>query len=250
MNKILVIDGIINSSSLVSIDHNNIIFNESGNYIIEYVNTRNVCISFYVENGANVNLQEISFDNDIVVNNNYIISSGTLTVNKFYSNKLVNENIIASLNSEGAIFNYNFSSVCLLQEKYNITINHNAKKSVSNINNRSVTLRNGKLDFIINSNVLKNMNDSVLNQTTRVVTFDDSEASISPNMFIDCNQVMAKHGSVIGTIDENIIFYLMSRGIDYNTSLKLYIKGFLFADSSVDFDIKNRIFKVIDMYWR
>ena len=66
MNKILVIDGIINSSSLVSIDHNNIIFNESGNYIIEYVNTRNVCISFYVENGANINLQEISFDNDIV----------------------------------------------------------------------------------------------------------------------------------------------------------------------------------------
>ena len=69
-------------------------------------------------------------------------------------------------------------------------------------------------------------------------------------MFIDCNDIIAKHGSVVGMIEDDILFYLMSRGIDYNSAIKLYIKGFLFSSEKADLDIRNKIFKIIDMYWR
>ena len=67
---------------------------------------------------------------------------------------------------------------------------------------------------------------------------------------IDSYDVVAKHGSVVGTVNEDIMFYLMSRGISYNDALKLVIKGYLFSNVINDLNIKARILKVIDMYWR
>ena len=43
---------------------------------------------------------------------------------------------------------------------------------------------------------------------------------------------------------------MMSRGISYNDSIKLYIKGLLLMNSKYDYDIRSKIFNVIDMYWR
>ena len=44
-------------------------------------------------------------------------------------------------------------------------------------------------------------------------------------MFISEEDVTAIHSSTIGSINEEDLFYLMSRGISYNDSVKLIIKG-------------------------
>ena len=77
------------------------------------------------------------------------------------------------------------------------TINHNGNETVSNINNRSIAMEGSKLDFVINSIVKKEYENSILNQNTRIVTLGESDAKISPNMFIDCDDIEARHGSVI-----------------------------------------------------
>ena len=149
-----------------------------------------------------------------------------------------------------ARIDYNFSNICLINENYLIDINHNASKTISNISNKSVAMDNSRLKFVINSNVSKKMSDSVLDQSTKIITFGDADASISPNMFIDTFDVVAKHGSVIGTVDDETMFYLMSRGITYNEALKLVIKGYLLSNINIDFNIRAKIIKIIDMYWR
>ena len=53
----------------------------------------------------------------------------------------------------------------------------------------------------------------------------ECDTKISPNMFIDLDDVIAKHGSAIGTFKDDQVFYLMSKGINYNDALKLLIKG-------------------------
>ena len=106
-----------------------------------------------------------------------------------------------------------------------------------------------KLDFVINSIVKKEYSGSVLDQNTRIVTIGDSDAKISPNMFIDCDDIEARHGSVVGTFKDELVFYLMSRGIEYNDCIKLLVKGFLFSNIDVDNKMRERILNVIDMYW-
>jgi len=47
-----------------------------------------------------------------------------------------------------------------------------------------------------------------------------------------------------------MVFYLMSRGIEYNDAIKLLIKGYLFSNINADSSLREKILNVIDMYWR
>jgi hypothetical protein len=49
----------------------------------------------------------------------------------------------------------------------------------------------------------------------------------NPELEIYADDVKCSHGSTSGNIDENSIFYLMSRGLSYEQSKKLLTNGFL-----------------------
>lgn len=251
MNKILVSrNKIITDSHSVDVDGNTIRFLQSGSYSLEYVDTEEIQMCISVDSGVEATLFESSFQDKIHVHNQYVIKSGTLHVNKFYNTSEVLEKIEINLCGEGAKIDYKFSNICTNLEDYEINIHHNAVGTVSNISNKSIAMDGSKLNFVINSRVAREYEKSILNQNTRIVTFGDSEAKILPNMFIDCEDVEARHGSVIGTFKDDMVFYLMSRGIEYNDAIKLLVKGYLFSNLSVDNEMREKVFNVIDMYWR
>lgn len=250
MNKILVSrDKIISDSSNVKIDGNIIKLLDSNKYSLEYMDINDINLCIEIDNGVKAILFESSFLDDIKVNNRYVINNGELRVNKFYDNNKVDENIDIDLYCEGKI-DYRFSNICKNEENYIININHNGKGTVSSINNKSIAMDSSKLNFVINSRVKKEYEKSVLDQNTRIVTFGESDSSISPNMFIDCDDVEARHGSIIGTFKDDMVFYLMSRGIEYNEAIKLLVKGYLFSNVDTDNVLREKILNVIEMYWR
>jgi hypothetical protein len=250
MNKIMVSrDKIISDSYNVKIDNNKISFLDNGIYFIEYIDINQIELIIEMWNLNDVTLYESSFLKDIVVNNRYVINNSKLRVNKFYNNDNVVEKIDIDLYSNGEI-DYRFSNICRNKESYEININHNGIGTVSNVNNKSIAMDGSNLDFVINSIVKKEYEKSVLNQNTRIVTFGLCDTKISPNMFIDCDDIEARHGSVIGTFKDEMVFYLMSRGIPYNDAIKLLIKGYLFSNIDAYMELRDKIFNVIDMYWR
>ena len=56
---------------------------------------------------------------------------------------------------------------------------------------------------------------------------DDVEFNAKPELEIYADDVKCSHGSTSGNIDENSIFYLMSRGLSHDQSKKLLTNGFL-----------------------
>ena len=78
----------------------------------------------------------------------------------------------------------------------------------------------------------------------------ECDTKIQPNMFIELDDVEARHGSVVGTFKNDQVFYLMSKGISYNNALKLLIKGYLLSKIEVSQDVRMRIMRIIDRYWR
>ena len=250
MNKIFVYsDIIISNSDKVKIKGNVIRLLDSDSYYLEYsgVSEINLCIEVF--DNVNATLFEYSCLEDVSVNNRYIINNSVLNVNKFYDNDEVIENINIDL-FDGAKINYKFSNICKHIESYEININHKGIGTVSNICNKSIALDGSKLNFIINSIVGKEYEKSILDQNTRIVTIGESDSSISPNMFIDCDDIEARHGSVIGTFKDDLVFYLMSRGIECNDAIKLLVKGYLFSNIDNDIYLREKILNVIDMYWR
>ena len=251
MNKIIVKNNIVNNyqDDTIKIEDNIIKIEKDSDYEIEYIDCDKVELIINIIN-SRVNIMESSFDNTLEIDNIYNINNGGVKINKFYTNEGVKEKIVVNLNKEKDYIYYNFSSITKGIEEYIMDINHNAKNTLSNISNKLVALKNSKINFTIISNVYKECNGSILEQNTRIVTMDKCDTKIQPNMFIDLDDVEARHGSVIGTFKDDQIFYLMSKGISYNDTLKLLIKGYLLGNVMVNFDVRKKIIDIIDMYWR
>ena len=75
----------------------------------------------------------------------------------------------------------------------------------------------------------------------------DSEFNAKPELEIYADDVKCSHGSASGSLDEDSIFYLMSRGLNYNQARELLINGFLLdvVEKITDSEIKNLIKNMI-----
>ena len=60
-----------------------------------------------------------------------------------------------------------------------------------------------------------------------VLLNEQAEFNAKPELEIYADDVKCSHGSASGSLDENSIFYLMSRGLDQKTAKELLINGFL-----------------------
>ena len=77
---------------------------------------------------------------------------------------------------------------------------------------------------------------------------DSSEFNAKPELEIYADDVKCSHGSTSGSMNEDSIYYLMTRGITRKNAMELLTKAFLFevADSIKDLEIKKFIEKNLD----
>ena len=75
----------------------------------------------------------------------------------------------------------------------------------------------------------------------------DSEFNAKPELEIYADDVKCSHGSASGSLNEDSIFYLMSRGLNYNQARELLINGFLLdvVEKITDSEIRNLIKNMI-----
>ena len=122
------------------------------------------------------------------------------------------------------------------------TKSHQLIKSV--LNNNSKGVYQGKI--FVNSKAQKTdgyqlSKALLLNQNT--------EFDAKPELEIYADDVKCSHGSTSGNLDEETIFYLMSRGLNYQQSRKLLINGFLLdvVEKITDLEIKDLIKNIMEI---
>ena len=87
-------------------------------------------------------------------------------------------------------------------------------------------------------------------QLSKAILLDEkTEFNAKPELEIYADDVKCSHGSASGSLDDNSIFYLMSRGLNYNEAKELLINGFLLdvVDKITDPEIKNLIKNTIGL---
>lgn len=248
MNKIIVDNNklVDYKDSNIEIVANKIKFISNGEYTLEVINSNLLALDIEVLDNIDIRLFIYSFNNCLVVNNHYIVGKNSnLIINKFYYNKDARENVVVDLNGEGSSINYNFSSISRGIEEYHIIVNHNHHRVSSMISNKCVGIDNSSIKLVIDSVLDKGNLGCVMDQNSRILSLGDMEACIIPNMFIDEDSVNARHGSVIGRISEEDIFYLLSRGISEAEAINLVVKGLIISNLDLDMELRARIFECI-----
>ena len=232
------------SLKIINLSNENSINSFSNNSQNIYLSD-NAILKFYSLNHKNNTNMSYSFSN-IDLNKNshceyFILSAGA----KFLKNE-----INCSLNKDhGSIF---INGIIDLENdnhhEIKTTVNHNEENCKSYqlikcvLNDNSKGIYQGKI--FVDSKAQKT--DGY--QLSRALLLnEDTEFNAKPELEIYADDVKCSHGSTSGNIDENSIFYLMSRGLTYKQSKQLLINGYVaeVVEKITDNDIKDFVKKLL-----
>ncbi len=139
------------------------------------------------------------------------------------------ENLNINLNGYKANAKVDYLSVIKEDNAtFNTTINHNYKETYSNVYNVGVSLKSAHITFNTLSKINKGMAKSEASQLTRGIMMEsDSIITSEPILKIDEFDIKANHGTALGRMSDDELFYLMSRGLSKEDSYKLILNGLI-----------------------
>jgi len=200
------------------------------NYKIDKLSNKNLKYSF-----NNIDQEKNS------ISETFIFSSG--------SNYFKND-INCNLNGEfsSAFINGIFSLKENKQHEIRTSINHLVENTKSYQLIKGVLGKNAKAVYQGRIFVDSKAQKTDGYQLSKAILLDEtSEFNAKPELEIYADDVKCSHGSASGSLNENSIFYLMSRGLNYKQSKELLINGFLLdviekiTDNQIKDLIKNMI---------
>lgn len=104
---------------------------------------------------------------------------------------------------------------------------HNAGNAVSDLLYKNALLDNARTIFSGLIKVAEGAQQTDAYQTNRNLLLDPTaEANALPGLEILANDVKCSHGATTGNVDEDELFYMMSRGIPKRTAMQLMVFGF------------------------
>lgn len=139
-----------------------------------------------------------------------------------------------------------------IKQEFNLNVYHEQEKSESNMKNFAICKNDSLININTNGLVLRGSKQAIISQKTKgILLSKESGISANPLLQIDEFDCLASHGAGIGAIDEEDLFYLMSRGLTRNESEKLIINGFINPlierIENIDSNQKNKDSKVVDL---
>lgn len=114
------------------------------------------------------------------------------------------------------------------QTAFEVYITHAAQKTKSNVNVRAVLRGRSTFAFRGNVKIEKGAKGADAYLRSDALLFDEAKmGDDTPALEILEPDVKAGHAATVGKVDENMLFYLMSRGLSKAQAEKLLIDGFI-----------------------
>ena len=173
------------------------------------VKSSNINIKILLESNSSLIINQLGFDSsinyDVNINNN--------------SNLYVVDSIISKVDSIN-----------------NINLSHKGNNSEIRFYTNGINLENKKMYYNVNGIISKDISDVYLEENSKIINIKDGDSKIIPNLIVDSKDISANHSAYIGTLDNDILNYLMSRGIEKDKAKDLIIKSILLSKMNLNVD--------------
>ena len=202
--------------------------------------------NYKIDRSLNKNLK-YSFNN-INQKQNSISETFVFSAGSDYFKNEINCNLKGEYSS--AFINGIFSLDDNKQHEIRTTINHLVENTKSYQLIKSVLGKNTKSAYQGRIYVDSKAQKTDGYQLSKAILLDEtSEFNAKPELEIYADDVKCSHGSASGSLDDNSIFYLMSRGLNYKQAKGLLINGFLLdvIEKITDAEIKDLLKKMIGL---
>jgi len=263
-NKPLVVYNFFDKSSQGKIINNKVVISLGKNSkltLVDFYQPENK-LKYFNNAVHNYNIAKDAILKKFIISNDFDNSyTYNLTKVKSYSNSLFENFLFSSgpsfikneiecdlLESFSSCF---INGIILLNKKQHhevkTKVNHKYENCKSSQLIKSVLLDNSMGTFQGKIYVNKNAQKTNGYQLSKALLLSkNSEFNSKPELEIYADDVKCSHGSTTGNIDEDSIFYLMSRGLSREKASKMLIEGFLSdaIETITEENIKSLIFKL------
>jgi Fe-S cluster assembly protein SufD len=139
-------------------------------------------------------------------------------------------NFVCRLNGDYSKAIWNLASLASNRDEkdFYVSFYHYGLHTFAQMQNYGVCENEASLSFLGTSSIEKGSHGSQTHQSAKIMVFDPKcKAVASPTLCIDDNDVQASHAAVVGQINEDHIYYFMTRGIEEESAKKLITLGYL-----------------------
>ena len=204
----------------------------------------------FININENSNIKQLSnffFDlnKNSILNYNSINITGALLKNNFF------------INLNGQNSQCYFNGISISENKNHIDsyieINHENKNTISNLNFKCIAKDSSKNILYAKAIIKKNSSFSEAYQkNNNLILSKKSTIHSNPQLEIYNNDVQCSHGSTTGELDDESIYYMITRGINKTDAKNLLLRGFYqeIINKISSIDIKQSLNKKLDNYFK
>ncbi len=114
------------------------------------------------------------------------------------------------------------------KKTFDVSFNHVVGETKALMDNYGVACGESKIIFAGISHIYEKASKANTVQNAKIIVFDQKAIGVaSPILKIDENDVIASHGAVVGRLNDDHLFYLMSRGLSKDDARGLITRGYL-----------------------
>lgn len=208
-------------------------------------------------------LENKSIDVEIKKKNITLEINGEVKINDLYTKEDVNLNIILNNNSK-LIFNkfnkdlsnetinfeinnntylsFNQSTYNTLKGDFKIHANIKGNNNKTYINFYGVSNEKGNIIVDATGSVEKNIINNDMLENIRILSLNNEENIIFPNLLVSSDEVSINHNATISGLNEDYLFYLTSKGLSKEIAATLITKGFLMNKLDLSDEEKQNLF--------
>ena len=185
-----------------------------------------------IKNGSNLLLKIVNFnvDEDIKITGEIGKDSSIKVIYADFTQDNVNASVRFLLTNEGAKAEWMLATLSEKSQNkvFDVSFIHEVGHTVASMNNYGVAKDSSKIVFSGVNHIKEHAKESKTSQNAKIIVFDKASQGVaSPILKIDENDVSASHGAVVGQLNNEHMFYLMSRGLSKNDAKELIIRGYL-----------------------
>lgn len=208
----------------------NITLKNNEKRVLEYTNFSDV--NLVLNEGSELTLKLANFEENSEINITGKIGKYARISVVFADFSSGNSKIVSQINlaEEGATCDWHLATLANKKDNkiFDISFKHLVGKTTSLMDNYGVARDESKIVFSGVSHITEGAKGSNAKQNAKIIVFDkNSQGVASPILKIDENEVQASHGAIVGQLNSDHMFYLMSRGLTRDEARTLITLGYL-----------------------
>lgn len=189
-------------------------------------------VEYHVAKNAILHLAMATLQNAESANRKFIIHKNAHVIAACADFSCGNKNdvFLFELQEENASCLFHLATLAAESDKkeFSVSFVHHAHDTTATMNNYGVCEGNSRLVFSGIGHIKYGAKHAETHQNAKIMVFDPHcQASASPILKIDENDIIASHAASVGRVNDDHLFYLTSRGLSEEEAKQLITLGYL-----------------------